>query len=92
MADVLMSDEPLKEARALSHAALFHKLAGADRERIVELLDNRTTAEIARGDAICRTAHAWLEAAEAPLSRSGVADAPDEHRPRRSKPRVSNGS
>jgi hypothetical protein len=45
MADLIMSTEPLKEARALSHAALFHKVAGADRERIVELLNNRTTAD-----------------------------------------------
>jgi hypothetical protein len=45
MADLIMSTEPLKEARALSHAALFHKVAGAGRELIVELLNNRTTAD-----------------------------------------------
>jgi hypothetical protein len=73
MAELLMAAEPGKEARAISHSALFHKLAGRDRERIVELLDNRTTADIARGDALREAAQAWLEAAQAPLSRSGSA-------------------
>lgn len=82
-----MSDEPLKEARALSHSALFHKVDGRDRERIVELLDNRTTADIARGEALRRAAQTWLASAEAPLSRSESAEAPDERRPRVAKPR-----
>ena len=68
-----MSAEPRKEARALSHSSLFHKIDGRDRERIVELLDERTTADIARGDALRDAAHAWLEAAEAPLSRADSA-------------------
>jgi len=90
MADLLMSTEPRTEARALSHSALFHKLDGVDRERIVELLDNRTTADIARGDALRHAAQAWLEAAEVPVSRSGSADAPEKLG--RAQPPVSNGS
>jgi len=82
----MMSSEPRKEARAISHSALFHKLDRADRERIVELLDNRTTAEIARGDALRRSAEAWLEAAEAPLSRSDAGGVPAESQPHLAKP------
>ena len=86
MTGLIMSSEPRKEARALSHSALFHKIDGSDRERIVELLDNRTTADIARGEALRRSALAWLEAAEAPLSRSGSTDAPARTRTRATKP------
>ena len=86
MVGLAMAAEPKREARALSHSALFHKVAGADRERIVELLDNRTTADIARGDALRRGALAWLEAAEAPLSRFDPAEGPDETRQRAAKP------
>ena len=86
MAALIMSAEPRQEARPLSHSALFHKVAGVDRERIVELLDNRTTADIARGDALRRAAHAWLAEAEAPLSRSDPADAPAQSRRRAAKP------
>ncbi len=75
MANLVMSTEPRKEARALSHTALFHKVDGRDRERIVELLDNRTTADIARSEALRESAHAWLEAAAAPLSRADSTDA-----------------
>jgi ubiquinone biosynthesis protein COQ9 len=70
MAELIMSSEPRKEARALSHSALFHRVDGRDRERIVELLDNRTTADIARGDTLRQAAQAWLAAAESPVSRS----------------------
>ena len=86
MADLIVSTEPRKEARALSHSALFHKADGRDRERIVELLDNRTTADIARGDALREAAQAWLAAAETPLSRSDSAEVPDGSRPRVAKP------
>jgi hypothetical protein len=87
MAGLLMAAEPRKEARAVSHAALFHKVDGRDRERIVELLDNRTTADIARGQALRESARAWLESAEAPLTRDEPADAPAEPRPRAAKQR-----
>ena len=73
MATLLMSAAPRKEARALSHTALFHKIDGRDRERIVKLLDERTTADVARGDSLRDAAHAWLAAAEAPLSRADSA-------------------
>jgi hypothetical protein len=86
MADLIMSRERGKEARALSRSTLFHRIAGRDRERILELLDNRTTADIARGDALRKDAHAWLEAAHAPLSRSGSAAAAAASRSRAAKP------
>jgi hypothetical protein len=75
MVALIMSANPKQEARALSHAALFHKVAGADRDRIVELLDSRTTADIARGAELRRDAQAWLATTEAPLSRSASSDA-----------------
>jgi hypothetical protein len=81
MAELIMSSEPRKEARALSHSALFHKVDGRDRERIVELLDNRTTADIARGDALRQAARAWLAAAESPVSRSDSTRSASELRP-----------
>jgi hypothetical protein len=84
MAELISSNEPRKEARALSHSALFHKVDGRDRERIVDLLDNRTTADIARSDELRRAAQAWLVAAESPVSRSGSA----EPLPERDKRRV----
>jgi hypothetical protein len=73
MAELTMSNDPRQEARVLSHSALFHKVDGRDRERIVELLDERTTADIARGDALREAAQAWLAAAESPVSRSSSA-------------------
>jgi hypothetical protein len=87
MVELVMSAEPRNEARALSHAALFHKVGGVDRERIVELLDNRTTADITRGDDLREAARAWLETAETPVSRSDPADATAESRPRAATPR-----
>jgi hypothetical protein len=88
MAGLVMSAEPRKEARTLSYSALFHKIDGRDRDSIVELLDNRTTADIARSDALRAAARAWLEAAETPPSRSdGAADSPAEQpRPRAATP------
>ncbi|HET8750945.1 MAG TPA: hypothetical protein VFM43_00290 [Gaiellaceae bacterium] len=74
MAELVMAADPLKEARALSHSELFHKLGGAERERIVELLACRTTADIARSDTLRLTAQAWLDALEAPLSRTDAAE------------------
>lgn len=79
MAELVMAADPLKEARALSHSELFHKLGGAERERIVELLGCRTTADIARSETLRLTAQAWIEAAEAPLTRT---DASEESSPR----------
>ncbi|HEU5216018.1 MAG TPA: hypothetical protein VFU30_10800 [Gaiellaceae bacterium] len=70
MAEMVISSDSLLEARALSHRELFHKMRDIERERIVELLGCRTTADIARGDALRRAAQTWLETAEAPLSRS----------------------
>jgi hypothetical protein len=74
MAELVMAADPLKEARALSHSELFHKLGGAERERIVELLGCRTTADIARSETLRLTAQAWLDAAEAPLSRTAESE------------------
>jgi hypothetical protein len=87
MVELIMSAEPRKEARALSHSAVFHKADGRDRERIVELLDNRTTADIARGDALRQAAQAWLEAAETPMSRADSADTLETSRPRKAEQR-----
>jgi hypothetical protein len=78
MAEVVMSSDELMEARALSHSELFHKFRDVDRERIVELLACRTTADIARGDALRQAAQAFLDTAEAPLTRS---DSLEETRP-----------
>lgn len=60
MADLIMSSNPLEEAQALSHSGLLHELHGADRERIFDLLNSRTTAEVARADALRQTALARL--------------------------------
>lgn len=82
MAELVAASDPLQEARALSHSELFHKVPGAERERIVELLACRTTADIARGEALHDAAQAWLDAAEAPLSRTGSAEASEVSSPR----------
>lgn len=76
-----MSSDSLMEARALSDAELFRKLRDVDRERILELLSCRTTADIARGDALRQAAQTWLETAEAPLSRAGSSDFAETSRP-----------
>ena len=78
MAGLLQADEAWEDVRVVSHSALFRRLAGAEREQILELLDTRTTADIARSDALREVALGLLddaEAADAPLTRSGsVAD------------------
>jgi hypothetical protein len=60
MVDVIMSENPLDEARALSHSALRRELSADDRERIFGLLENRTTADMARAAALHNTALARL--------------------------------
>jgi hypothetical protein len=80
MAGVLRAAETWDDVRVVSHWALFRRLSGAEREQILELLDTRTTADIARSDALREVALGLLddaeaEAADAPLTRSGsVAD------------------
>ena len=77
-----MSADERTEARPLSHQELFHKFNSADRERLVELLICRTTADIARGDALHQAALSWLEAAEAPIGRSDAIESSEKTRPR----------
>ena len=76
MADLLRAAEAGEDVRVVSHSTLFHRLSGADREQIVELLDTRTTADIERSEALREVAlevlaDADTEVADAPLSRSG---------------------
>jgi hypothetical protein len=76
MAGLLQADEAWEDVRVVSHSALFRRIAGAEREQILELLDTRTTADIARSDALREVALRLLdddetEAADAPLTRSG---------------------
>lgn len=76
MAGLLQSDGAWDDVRVVSHSALFRRLAGAEREHILELLDTRTTADIARSEALREAAVGLLddaetEAADAPLTRSG---------------------
>jgi hypothetical protein len=70
MAGLISSSDPLTETRTLSHSAIFHKVSGADREQIVALLENRTTADIARSETLRQAALAQLADAE-----PGMADA-----------------
>jgi hypothetical protein len=80
MAGLLRAGEAWEDVSVVSHAALFHRLPGAEREQILELLETRTTADIERSEALHEVALGLLadaetEDADAPLSRSGsVAD------------------
>jgi hypothetical protein len=60
MADLIMAANPLDEARALSHSALRRELSADDRERIFNLLRNRTVADTARAAALREAALARL--------------------------------
>jgi hypothetical protein len=85
MAELIGSSDPFTEARTLTHYALFHKVSGRDREQILALLDNRTTADIERSEALRQTALAQLvDDADAPLSRSGspLTESLDQRLPR----------
>jgi hypothetical protein len=52
MADVVMAANPDQEAKALSRSALVRELSADDRERVVELLGNPTTADVERRRAL----------------------------------------
>ena len=52
MVELLMSADALVEARALSYERLLRELRAEDRERIFEELNNRTTGDRVRADAL----------------------------------------
>ncbi len=52
MVELLMSADTLVEARALSYEGLLRELRAEDRERIFEELNNRTTGDAVRADAL----------------------------------------
>lgn len=52
MAELLEQSESETEARVLSGASLLRELRAEDRERILELLNNRTRADVERAAAL----------------------------------------
>jgi len=75
MAGLVRAEDASKDVRALSQPMLFRAISGAEREQVLELLDTRTTADIARAQALRAAALELLadsgpDVAEAPLTRS----------------------
>jgi len=60
MADLIREEEADLEARVVSSYELLHKLGSEDRERILDLLNSRTTADIERASSLRRAAEARL--------------------------------
>lgn len=72
MADLLVESTPHAEARVLSGSELLRELRAEDRERIVEALNSRTTAEVERAEALRRAAVSRGERRSGLDRRSGV--------------------
>ena len=60
MADLILEEGPELEARVVSGYKLMHDMNSEDRERILDRLNSRTTAEIKRGLALREAAQARL--------------------------------
>jgi hypothetical protein len=72
MADLLVEATPKSEARVLSGSELLRELHAEDRERIIEALNSRTTADVERAEALREAALLRGERRSGLDRRSGV--------------------
>jgi hypothetical protein len=72
IADLLVEATPKTEARVLSGSELLRELRAEDRERIMEALNSRTTADVERAEALRHAALSRRERRTGLDRRSGV--------------------